>query len=175
MMGVVTRTAIRALLVLLATVTATATTRAQPVAPPLTTILLVRHAEKAGPTGDVPLSAAGKARAIRLASLLRDAGVKHIYTSDLIRTRETAAPLAAKIGVTPERLPPDAVDPLVGKLRALPAGAVALVVHHSNTLPAIVEKLGAPRLTEIADDEYDRLLVLTRSPQGAVHLITLRY
>jgi phosphohistidine phosphatase SixA len=148
---------------------------AQPAAPGLTTVILVRHAEKAGPSGDVPLSSAGRARATRLASVLRDAGVKRIYTSDLIRTRATAAPLATRLGLTPEQLPAAAVDPLVARLRALPPGAVALVVHHSNTVPEIAQKLGAPRQPEIAEDEYDRLLVLTRSPQGAVQLVTLRY
>jgi phosphohistidine phosphatase SixA len=148
---------------------------ASPAAPGLTTVILVRHAEKAGLSGDVPLSAAGRARARRLATLLRDAGVKQIYTSDLTRTRQTAAPLASKLGLTPEPVPAEGLDALVAKLRALPAGAVALVVHHSNTLPTIVEKLGAPRPTGIAEDEYDRLLVLTRSAQDAVQVVTLRY
>jgi phosphohistidine phosphatase SixA len=140
-----------------------------------TTILLVRHAEKAGPSGDVPLSAAGRQRAIRLAEMLRDAEVRHIFTSDLTRTRQTAAPLARKLGVTPEPLAPGAVDPLVAKVRALPAGAVALVVHHSNTLPEIVQKLGGPKLTELGENEYDRLMVLTRAPDGSARLVTLRY
>jgi phosphohistidine phosphatase SixA len=139
-----------------------------------TTILLVRHAEKAGPTGDVPLSAAGKQRALRLAAMLRDAGIRQVYTTELTRTRETAAPLVAKIGVPSQVVTATAVDALVGKLRKLPAGTTALVVHHSNTLPEIVEKLGGARVPAIADDEFDRLLVLTRW-SGGLGVTTLRY
>ena len=97
------------------------------------------------------------------------------YTSELLRTRQTAGPLGSRIGVTPEVVPAGAVDLLVGHLRGLPAGAAALVVHHSNTIPTIVEKLGGPKLPAIAEEEFDRLLVLTRSPQGAVQVVTLRY
>lgn len=140
-----------------------------------TTILLVRHAEKAGPSGNVPLSAPGKARAARLAWTLRDAGVRHIFTTELTRTRETASPLAARLGITPKVVLAVAIDDLARSLAALPPGAVALVVHHSNTVPQIVEKLGGPRLAPVADDEYDRLLVLTRPPGGGLQVLTLRY
>ncbi|HEY0707691.1 MAG TPA: histidine phosphatase family protein, partial [Polyangia bacterium] len=114
-----------------------------------TTIVLVRHAEKAGEVGDVPLSAAGKARAVRLAHLLADANVRHIFTSGMIRTRETAAPLAQKLGLTPQ--PMAQLAGLVKTLQALPAGAVALVVHHSNTVPQIADALGATKVPPIAE------------------------
>jgi broad specificity phosphatase PhoE len=139
------------------------------------TILLVRHAEKAGPTGNVPLNPAGRQRAQRLASMLRDAEIREIFTTDLTRTQETAAPLAARAKITPRVFTAISLDPLVARLRVLPAGTVALVVHHSNTLPDLVQKLGGPRVPEFADDEYDRLLVLTRSPEGMTRLVTLRY
>jgi probable phosphoglycerate mutase len=139
------------------------------------TILLVRHAEKAGPSGNVPLTPAGKIRALRLAAMLRDAQVGHIFTTDTIRTRDTAEPLVKRTGVIPQVMAGSGIDALVSKLRLLPAGAVALVVHHSNTLPDIVEKLGGPRLAPIGDAEFDRLLVLTRSPEGTTRVVTLRY
>jgi phosphohistidine phosphatase SixA len=148
--------------------------RGQPRVASSSTILLVRHAEKAGPSGDVPLSAAGRDRARRLAAMLRDAGIRHVFTSDLIRTRQTAAPLVERVGVGPQAVAARELDTLVEKLRALPAGAVALVVHHSNTLPAIVEKLGGGKIPSVHDEEYDRLLVLTRSAQET-SLMTLRY
>jgi phosphohistidine phosphatase SixA len=139
------------------------------------TIVLVRHAEKSGPTGDVGLSAVGQQRAQRLAAMLKDAEVRHIFTSDMIRTRDTAAPLARALGITAEALPATSVDALVAKLRALPAGAVALVVGHTNTVPQIAEKLGVAKVAPIAEGEYDRLLVLTRSADGTVRLLTLHY
>ncbi|HEY0714836.1 MAG TPA: histidine phosphatase family protein [Polyangia bacterium] len=148
---------------------------AQPEAARPATILLVRHAEKAGTTGDVSLSAPGQARAVRLASMLKDADVTHIFTSELLRTRATAAPLARQRGLTSQPMPGAALDDLVAKLRALPAGAVALVVHHSNTVPKIAERLGVAKVPPIKEDEFDRLLVITRSGDGVSRLLTLRY
>jgi broad specificity phosphatase PhoE len=149
--------------------------RAERAGAALSTVVLVRHAEKAGPDGDVPLSAAGKKRAARLALVLRNAEIGHVFTSELTRTRQTAAPLAARLGLTPQALPTSDLDALVARLRALPAGEVALVVHHSNTVPVLVEKLGGPRVPPIAEGEFDRLLILTRAPDGATRLVTIRY
>jgi phosphohistidine phosphatase SixA len=140
-----------------------------------TTIFVVRHGEKVGPTGDVPLSAEGKARAVALASVLRSAGVTAIFTSDTIRTRDTAAPLARQLAITPQELPSKDLDGLVRKLTALPAGSVVLVVHHSNTVPEIVEKLGGGPQTPYREDEFDRLAIVTRAADGAAHAVTLRY
>ncbi len=167
--------AIYVLTALAALAAAPAPVRAQADTSRFSTILLVRHAEKAGPSGNVPLNVAGRNRAQRLASMLRDAEIKQIYTTEMTRTRETAAVLATRSRITPQVFPAADIDTLVEKLRFLPAGSVVLVVHHSNTIPDIVAKLGGPRLPPIADDEYDRLLVLTRSPDGMTRVVTLRY
>src|SRR5690348_14127274 len=66
-----------------------------------TTVFLVRHAEKeAEPKQDPPLTKAGVARSQELARLLGAANIKAIYTSQFIRTKQTAEPLTAKTGVT---------------------------------------------------------------------------
>ena len=61
-------------------------------------VIVVRHAEKADQTPDSALSAKGQARARALADLLRGAGVTHVITSEFLRTRQTAAPLATALG-----------------------------------------------------------------------------
>ena len=50
-----------------------------------------------------------------------------------------------------------------------------LVVGHSDTLPTIIELLGADEVDPIGDDEFDRLFIfhLTGSRRGSV--VTLRY
>jgi hypothetical protein len=52
-------------------------------------------------------------------------------------------------------------------LAQLPRGAVAVVAGHSNTVPALLETLtgGGTRVT-IADEEYDRLFVVTQWGDG---------
>lgn len=61
------------------------------------TLFIVRHAEKSAPNGDLPLSAEGRSRAALLASMVRDAGISRIYTTEMVRTRETAEPLERQL------------------------------------------------------------------------------
>jgi hypothetical protein len=69
-----------------------------------TTIIMVRHAER-DPGLDPPLNAEGIARAQILADVLGQNGVTAIYTVDAVRNRETAQPLATKLGLTPSLVP----------------------------------------------------------------------
>lgn len=75
------------------------------------TILLVRHGETAGNASrvlqrpDAPLNERGMRQAERLAQRLFDDGFVHVVCSDLLRARMTAAPLAARPGVTVEESP----------------------------------------------------------------------
>src|SRR5213078_4827272 len=56
-----------------------------------TTVILVRHAEKAAaPADDPPLTAAGEARAKDLLDAVRDARVTAIVTTQLVRAKSTA-------------------------------------------------------------------------------------
>jgi broad specificity phosphatase PhoE len=128
-------------------------------------VIVVRHAERADggagtagtmTTGNDPeLSEAGKARADKLAAMLADAGVVAIYTTEFRRTKDTAAPLAAKIGVKVEPVTSKDVSAVVAKIKSHTTGAV-LVVGHSNTVPQIIKALGGSAVT-MADDEYDSL------------------
>jgi broad specificity phosphatase PhoE len=69
------------------------------------TILLVRHAAHeqlgrvlSGRGGDVPLSAAGRGQARRLADRLAGAGLDAVHSSPVRRARETAQTLASAAG-----------------------------------------------------------------------------
>jgi broad specificity phosphatase PhoE len=148
-----------------------------PAAEPARTVLVVRHAERAagGMNADVGISAAGQCRAENLARLLADAGVKRIYVTEVVRTQQTAAPLAKKLNIRPEVVPSNNVDELVGKLRAEPPGGLALVVTHGATLPDIISRLGGGTVPPIGDDEYDRLLVVTLTGPNQASVVLLRY
>jgi phosphohistidine phosphatase SixA len=134
-------------------------------------VIVVRHAERAGGTGnDVPLSDAGRCRAARLAALLADAGVKNIYASEAARTRLTAEPLAARLGVTVREQPARDVAALVSAVREAARLGAVLVVGHSNTVPEIVERLGGGKPAPIGEGEFDRLYVLTPgNPAALLH------
>jgi broad specificity phosphatase PhoE len=124
------------------------------------TVIFTRHAEKgATPPQDPPLTEAGKQRAEALASMLADSGVEAIYTSEVQRTQQTAAPLATRVHVTPTVIPAKDTAALVNAIRSRRTGVV-VVVGHSNTLPEIISALGGPKV-EISDSQYDNLFVLT--------------
>ena len=128
-------------------------------------VIVVRHAERADDgaspgtsmtaSPDPELSAAGKARAQKLAAMLGDAGITAIYTTEYKRTKDTAAPLAAKTGVMAEVVLARDAAALIAKVKLHKTGAV-LVVGHSNTVPAVVKALGGSAVT-MADDEYDSM------------------
>jgi probable phosphoglycerate mutase len=80
--------------------------------PGATDIILVRHGESAPARldrpeprvdgrSDPPLDPQGRKEADRVADRLQDVGVEAIYVTSLRRTVETAAPLAARLGMDP--------------------------------------------------------------------------
>src|SRR5882672_5663247 len=68
---------------------------------PLTTVIIVRHAEKnIEPNNPDPdLSPAGQARAQDLVRMFSAAGVNAIYATEYKRTQQTVKPLADSLGL----------------------------------------------------------------------------
>jgi broad specificity phosphatase PhoE len=75
-----------------------------------------------------------------------------IYVSDFKRTRQTAAPLAARLGLTPIVYDPADTPGLIARVRAGPGPA--LIVGHSNTVPDIVAALGGARPAPLAHEDF---------------------
>ena len=124
-------------------------------APP--TIYVMRHLQRdAG--NDPSLNALGQANAGRLAGWFGHDRPRAIFVTPYKRARETVAPLAAKLGVTPQDYDPRDTAKLVAAVRAV-KGPV-LIVGHSNTTPAIVRALGGPDAPELADDDYARIWIV---------------
>lgn len=147
---------------------------------PATTVLLVRHAEK-GLGADPDLTAAGHARARALVEVAANADVAAIYHTQLERTRQTAAPLAARLGV-----PMSEMTVLSGEVEAHAAevakdilthheGQTVVVVGHSNTVPLIIEKLGAPAPPDIPETEYDHCYLVIKRKGRVGELLHSRY
>ena len=135
---------------------------------------LVRHAEKADAGADPELTPAGRQRAADLAGLLLDAGISAVHSTDYVRTRDTAAPLAQRLGLEVLSYDPRQLDAFATQLRT--QGGRHLVVGHSNTTPDLAAKLGGEAGTEIDEPrEYDRLYVVTISDGGSVSTTLLRF
>lgn len=124
------------------------------------TVYLVRHAEKQ--SGDDPsLTSDGLLRADTLADLLSDKDIENIWSSDYRRTRETAAPLAERLGIDVQLYDASDLQSLADEITA--DGVTVLVVGHSNTTPALAEFLGAdPGEPIVEANEYDRLYLIQR-------------
>jgi phosphohistidine phosphatase SixA len=142
-------------------------------------VFVVRHAERTDtgtgmtppPGADPDLSAAGQVRAASLAAMLEDAGITAIYATQYKRTQQTAAPLAAALGVTVITIPSADTAALAAKLKAAPGNV--LVVGHSNTVPDVIKGLGVDARVTVAESEYDKLFIVVRGDKPT--LVRLRY
>lgn len=137
------------------------------------TIYIVRHAEKVDESRDPDLSEKGQQRAAKLANMLRDAQVKKILVTEFKRTQQTAKVLADSQQITHQIIEGKELDLLVAELKA--SKESVLVVGHSNTVPALLKKLGMLDVQAVADDEYDRLTVVNNLKTAQAIFNTLRY
>ena len=94
---------------------------------------------------DPPLTQAGEARAALLAQMFGDGKalghVDAIYVSPALRNRLTAAPLAARLGISATVAPADDPRGLARRVLREHGGGRVLIVGHSDTVPQIVAAL----------------------------------
>jgi broad specificity phosphatase PhoE len=136
-------------------------------------VFVVRHAEKVDDSKDPLLSAQGQARASALGDLLRDAGISAIFATEFQRTKDTAAPLAARLRLRVTTIPAADQKTLVARVRQ--AEGAVLIVGHSNTIPDLLKALGCEEPVQIADEEYDNLFVIVPKPEGPPTLLRIHY
>ena len=103
-----------------------------------TTIIFVRHAEKAQtPPEDPGLSPAGERRRAELTRQLVDAdvvaGIDAIYSTPYKRTVQTAQPLAEALNLPINRYDPDDNEAVLDRILKEHKGKIILVVGHSDT------------------------------------------
>lgn len=152
--------------------------------PPMTTVILVRHAEAAANAGaDPDLTEQGRARVEALVEALRHAGITVVLTTPYRRTKQTGEPLAkaantplATTAIGPGAAGIDAhVRDVVGMIHEKHVGGTIVIVGHSNTVPALVKALSGVDPGEIAHDSFDRLFVVTTTAPGIGRLVRARY
>lgn len=127
------------------------------------TVILLRHAEKDLSGGDDPnpgLSAEGKLRAQRLIQVINKYQPDAIYSSNYIRTRATAAPLARWRNMMIQIYDPRNLNQmndliLSGKIKRI------VVVGHNNTTPVLANLLiKQDKYKNLDESEYDKIWVI---------------
>jgi broad specificity phosphatase PhoE len=144
---------------------------------PLTTIILIRHAEKnvEPRNADPNLSPAGEVRAQELVRMFGDAGIGAIYATQYKRTQQTVKPLADKLGITITQVDANNTAEVIKQIRSRHNGEVVFVSGHNNTVPEIIAALGGPHLPIIPETEFDNLYVVTVYRVGGAKLLKLKY
>lgn len=125
------------------------------------TIYIVRHAEKQLVGDDPELAYVGGVRAKKLAQILSDQDIKHIFSTDFKRTRLTAEPTAMASGVEIQSYDPKNSEGFVEQLRGLEGNV--LVVGHSNTVSQLANSfLGdGEKFADLTDLEYNYIYVIS--------------
>lgn len=151
---------------------------------PSTTIVFVRHAETETPvtnaSDDPPLSARGRQRALLLADFLADvdvvAGVDAIYVSDRRRTQETAAPLAARLGLDVAIDDHYDIGGFMSRVMRAHFGEIVLIVSHDDTIAPLIDELhGSKNLPTFGPDNFDEFYIVTTPGYGKVKTLRLHY
>jgi len=151
------------------------------------TVFLIRHAEREDePRQDPPLTKDGIARSQALARLLSGAGIKAIFTSQFNRTKQTAEPLATKLGLTvtpfslklspsnPRQIAEESTAEVTNKILEH-AGQSVLVVGHSNSIPDVIKMLGSDTVPTIDERKFDDLFIVTVYAKGKAKVVQLKY
>lgn len=142
----------------------------------ITTLILVRHAEKVDDgTKDPALSAEGKERAAKLSKALSNQKIDAIYSTNYARTKGTVSPLASalKLDLTLyDKVTRDNLQKIISANR----GGTVLICGHSNTVPLMVNMLAEEELLKQFDEsDYENLIIVSVSGSGTVKLTQLKY
>lgn len=151
-----------------------------------TTVILVRHAERAKEHGESALTPAGRQRSQDLAAAIGDKRITAIYSPDRGRNRETVEPLSMHSAV-PITLIPEArlsntrkfADEFVQEILAKHAGGLVVWVGNKSpvgiwggNLKEIYQRLGG---TGDSPAKYNDLFIITVPDQGVVKVEKTTY
>jgi broad specificity phosphatase PhoE len=126
------------------------------------TFYFIRHAEKDrsnSENSNPELTQKGLGRAMHWAKILQDVEFDAIYSTDYLRTSQTAAPTSVQQDVDVEYYDPRIID--IEKFKADNLKRTVLVVGHSNTTPEMVNGIiGEEKYSAMADDDNGSLFIV---------------
>ena len=138
-------------------------------------VYLIRHAEQMQDVEDPPLTDAGHQRAKVWLGILRDAGIKVVYTSKKRRTKQTGEPIAQALNIPLEAMKRRDVAGLVDRLRTRHAEDAVLIVSHTFIIPKLVKELGHSEDVTIERDDYGNLFIVVPQSESDPLVLRLRY
>ena len=144
---------------------------------PVTTIILIRHAEKKiEPTNPDPdLAPEGVERAQEIARVFGDAGINTIYATQYKRTQQTVKPLSDRTGIPVTLLDANQNNELLKRIQTTYRGQTIFIAGHNNTVPAMLSELSGETYPVIPESEYDNLYIVTIYRFGKAKVIKLKY
>ena len=144
---------------------------------PVTTVILVRHAEKKNEpqNQDPDLAPEGLARAQEIARVFGGTGINAIYATQFKRTQQTVKPLSERTGVPVTLVEASQPDELVKRIQTTQGGQTIFVAGHNNTVPAIASALSGETFPVIPESEYDNLFIVTVYRFGKAKVVKMKY
>ena len=121
-------------------------------APPQPNFYVMRHLHTPAGVGDPDLTAECQRYAVAVSGWFRRDPPDVIYVSSPKRARQTAAPLAARLKLTPKIYDPKDSAALVAAVKA--EHGTVLIVGHSNTVPDIIEQLDGTRPAPLVHEDF---------------------
>lgn len=145
---------------------------------PVTTVVLVRHAEKKldEPNNQDPdLTPEGVERAQEIGRMFAGAGINGIYATQYKRTQQTVKPLSDRTGVSVTLLDSKQTDQLLLRIQTTYSGQTIFIAGHNTTVPTIVSELSGENYPPIPENEYDNLYIVTIYRFGKAKVVKLKY
>jgi 2,3-bisphosphoglycerate-dependent phosphoglycerate mutase len=144
---------------------------------PVTTVILIRHAEKKiePENPDPDLSPAGQARAMELTRVFSNSGIQATYATQYKRTQQTVAPLASRLQVPIIAVDAKQSEEVVRRILSDHRGQTVFLAGHNNTVPEIINLLSGEKLPLIPESEFDNLYIVTVYRFGKAKVVQLKY
>jgi broad specificity phosphatase PhoE len=140
----------------------------QPTNAPAPNIYIMRHLNTPQGAVDPDLTPQGMATAVALAQWISRDPPSVIFVSNTKRAKQTAAPTAARYGVSPTLYDPRDTPGLVTSVLA--QRGTVLIVGHSNTVPDIIAALGGERPEPLVHEDFGDIWHLEGPERTAIRV-----
>ncbi|POY36238.1 hypothetical protein C3K47_10805 [Solitalea longa] len=144
--------------------------------PELTTIILVRHAEKLNLDPDSPLSEKGERRANDLANLLDDVHIDAVYSIGFPRYISTVQPLCDRKGIAPVIYQRNVYAGVIETIVNSYEGKTVLICGDTETVPGMLNILSASqKYSVLKESDYTHIYYALSRDLGLSEIIVNTY